>query len=51
MSKKVAQIIVETPVQGTQVSAPFPVKIHFVPATGAKITAGISRRMNTPATA
>lgn len=31
------QILVETPAGGTPVSAPFPVKIRFVPSTGAKI--------------
>jgi len=31
------QIVVETPTQGVGVSAPFPVIIRFVPASGAKI--------------
>lgn len=31
------QIIVDLPVTGVGVTAPFPVKIRFVPATGAKI--------------
>ena len=31
------QILVETPAGGTPVTAPFPVKIRFVPSAGAKI--------------
>jgi len=31
------QILVETPAGGSPVTTPFPVKIHFVPSTGAKI--------------
>jgi hypothetical protein len=31
------QIVVETPAGGAPVTAPFPVKIHFVPSSGAKI--------------
>ncbi|MEI9894409.1 MAG: hypothetical protein WDN28_11140 [Chthoniobacter sp.] len=31
------QILVDTPTQGVGVSAPFPVKIRFVPSAGAKI--------------
>jgi hypothetical protein len=31
------QIVVEMPAEGVLVSTPFPVKIHFLPAPGAKI--------------